>query len=87
VTTTTPAYCPWCGRAPHPITNVLRYTERRHGSAIHSALELHVGHSLTVQPGPLEVNLFCADCKRTVITAGSQGRWRGEYEIAKCRTE
>jgi hypothetical protein len=38
--TTTPARCPWCGRNQHKITYVLVHSEQRHGTAVHSALDL-----------------------------------------------
>jgi hypothetical protein len=78
----TPERCPYCSQPSH---YVLAQSEQRHGTAVYGALELHVGHSLTVQPGPLEVNLYCSDCKRAVITAGNRGRWRNEYRMAECQ--
>ena len=80
--TTTPARCPYCNQPQH---YVVLTTERRHGTYISASLELHVGHSLTVHPGPGEVNLFCSDCQRVVISAGGNGRWRGEYKMPECR--
>jgi hypothetical protein len=81
---TTLTYCPHCGRAPHPIIRVRRTTERRHGTYIHAALALHQGHTLTVRSGLQDLMLFCTDCQRSVIEAGGNGRWRGEYESAQC---
>jgi hypothetical protein len=74
--------CMYCGGPDHP---VLRYTERRHGTYIHAALELHTGHALTVNQGIAGVTLFCNDCHRNVIEAGAAGRWRGEYSMPHCR--
>jgi hypothetical protein len=80
--TTTQELCPYCSQPKH---NVLVHSEQRHGTAVYAALDLHVGHTLTVQPGPLEVSLYCSDCKRAVITAGNRGRWRSEYKMPECR--
>jgi hypothetical protein len=86
---TTLTYCPHCGRAgvPHPIVRVRRTTERRHGTYILAALRLHQGHTLTVGSGLRDLTLFCTDCQRSVIEAGGNGRWRGEYESAQCVIE
>jgi hypothetical protein len=69
---------------PVHVDDVTRHTERRYGTYIHEALRWHEGHSLTVHPGPLEVGLYCKDCGVTVISAGSNGRWRGEYRVPGC---
>ena len=80
----TSTYCPHCGRAPHPIVSILRTTERRHGTYIHAAFAVHTGHSLTIRPGLGGLTLFCNECERAIIEAGSNGRWRGEYESPRC---
>ncbi len=79
-----PPRCPHCGRPPHEITYVRLTSERRQGTYIHAALELHVSHALTVRPGVSGITLHCITCDRAVIEAGSNGRWRGEYQIAAC---
>jgi hypothetical protein len=73
--------CQWCHRTPpHPVRNT---TNRRHGTYITAAFEMHKGHTLTIKQGLASVNLFCIDCDRNVIEAAG-GRWTGEYESAAC---
>jgi hypothetical protein len=62
-----------------------RTTNRRHGTYITAAFELHQGHTLTIKQGLNSLKLFCTDCDRNVIEAAG-GRWNGEYESAVCLT-
>jgi hypothetical protein len=74
---------PFCDQPPHPVRLT---TERRHGTYIYGAFDLHRGHTLTINTGIGSLNLFCQDCGRNVIEAGGNGHWRGEYEIERCRS-
>ena len=55
-------------------------TSRRHGTYIFAALDLHVGHTLTIRKGLGGAALFCQSCERDAIVADGAGYWTGEYE-------
>ena len=65
---------------------VKRVTERRHGTYIHAARDVHVGHALTIRRGLFGLSLFCNDCQESAIEAGGNGCWRGVYELPDCRS-
>jgi hypothetical protein len=81
MTSPTAERCRYCGREAHPVRLT---TERRHGTYINAAFDLHVGHSLTIERGLADLTLYCNDCRRSVIEAGDKGRWRGEYAMPIC---